>query len=298
MDILPTGKNMVTRTPLDIRLHKINNKNGYIEIYAFYDTTDDLKIKIPITTPIPLPKEIQDIRDTITKKTIEIAGTGMDISKQPIIFNIYSQYVPNLSLIDLPGLTMVAQIDKGQPPNIKEKIEDLICSYIEHKKTIIMAIIQARSDIETDLGLHIVKKYDPNGLRTIGILTKPDLMSSGEHIGNYLLNNISKNLMLKYGYYVIKSRNSEESLKYNIIEGLKLEKEYFANHQEYKKLVYKDKISLINLTNDISKLLINSITQELPIVMSEILQLENMVIEKKIFMALVYQNQKKVKFYC
>jgi len=285
MDILPTGKCMVTRTPLDIRLHKIiNKKDSWIEI-STYDYNDEnnldkIRTKLPLTTPIPTPKEVEDIRNVITIKTNELAGDGMDISSKPIIIDIYSPYVPNLSLIDLPGLTMVPQLDKGQPENIKEKIEELISTYIKQERTIIIAIMSARSDLETDLGLHLVKKYDSCGQRTIGVLTKPDLMSSGEHIGNYLLNNISKNLMLTYGYYVVRGRSSEEMKKFNIIESLKIEKEYFTSHSEYCKSVYKDRIGSSNLTNDISKILVNSISELIPSVMTEIQHLERNVNKK------------------
>ena len=139
MDILPTGKNMVTRTPLDIRLHKLNTPSntlsteGWVQLgsssgYTASIDEQDIPTKIPITVPIPTQKEIETIREYIYQKTVELAGEGMNISSQPIILKIYSPYVPNLSLIDLPGLTMVAQTDKGQPLDIKDKIEKILNS--------------------------------------------------------------------------------------------------------------------------------------------------------------------------
>src|SRR5438309_4277084 len=199
----------------------------------------------------------------------------MNINSKPIIFDIYSSHVPNLSLVDLPGLTMVACIDKGQPADIKERIENLVISYIKQPKTIILAIIQSKSDLETDLGLALIKKYDVEGQRIIGVLTKPDLMNNETHIGEYLSNNISKNLMLTYGYYVVKNRNGQEMKDSHIIKGFELEKGYFDNHTEYKKLIYKDRVGTANLTNSLSKILISSITEMLPFVMTEIISLEH-----------------------
>jgi dynamin 1-like protein len=177
MDILPTGQNMVTRTPLDIRLHKLEkgNNEGWVEFGTYSDmgsiesrngSSDsndsngsfwETNIKIPIQIPTPTDSEIKQIRDFISKKTDEIAGTGMDISTTPIILNIYSPYVPNLSLTDLPGLTMVACTDKGQPADIKDKIEHLVSTYIKQPRTIIIAVMQSRSDLETDIGLAFMK---------------------------------------------------------------------------------------------------------------------------------------------
>jgi dynamin 1-like protein len=291
MDILPTGKNMVTRTPLDIRLHKLNTPSstpsieGWVQLgsssgYTASIDEQDKPTKIPITVPIPTQKEIETIREYIYQKTVELAGEGMNISSQPIILKIYSPYVPNLSLIDLPGLTMVAQTDKGQPLDIKDKIEKMVSSFIEQERTIILAVMQSRSDLETDLGLHLIKKHDNNGQRTIGVLTKPDLMSTGEHVGKYLANNISKNLMLTYGYYVVRNRSNREMKEMNILEGIDMEKKYFNFNAEYNKSVYKERTGTLNLTNDLSKILITSITEIIPSVMTEIVALEANVNKK------------------
>ncbi|MCJ7636519.1 MAG: dynamin family protein, partial [Nitrososphaeraceae archaeon] len=210
MDILPTGKNMVTRTPLNIGLHQLSSdaKDGWVEFGQYNQDGWKIEKKIPITIPIPTEIEIKTIRDFITTKTIELAGDGMNISKTPITLNIYSPNVPNLSLVDLPGLTIVPCLDKGQPADIKEKIEDLVASYIKQERTIILAVMQSRNDLETDIGLGLIKKHDNGTNRIIGVLTKPDLMNQETHIGEYLMNNISKNLMLSYGYYVVKNRSS------------------------------------------------------------------------------------------
>jgi dynamin 1-like protein len=282
IDLLPTGRNMVTRTPIDIRLHKVKTgaTEGWVE---FGDYTSDgwiIEKKIMIKMPIPLETEIAEIRDFITQKTIGIAGEGMNISDTPIIMNIYSPNVPNLSLVDLPGLTMVACTDKGQPEDIKDRIEKLVVSFIKDKKTIVIAVMQARSDLETDIGLGLIKKYDISGQRIIGVLTKPDLMNHETHIGEYLTNSISKDLMLTYGYYVVKNRNGQEMKDVNIVKGFELEKEYFMGHPEYKKSIYKDRIGSQILTNNLSKILISSITEILPSVMTEIISLETKLVGK------------------
>ena len=282
MDILPTGQNMVTRTPLDIRLHKLKkNSDGYIEFGKYNSNGWNSEYKIGIHTPIPTEDEIYKIREYIQIKTNELAGNNMNISDIPIILNIYSSDVPNLSLVDLPGLTMVACIDKGQPIDIKERIENLVSTYIKDDKTIVLVVMHSRSDLETDLGLALVKKHDNLGKRTIGVLTKPDLMNQETHIGDYLINNnISKNLMLSYGYYVVKNRTIKEMKDIDIIKSLEYEKQYFQNHSEYKKSIYSHKIGISNLTNNLNKILINSITEILPNVMSQIFILEQKVNNK------------------
>lgn len=269
MDILPTGKNMVTRTPLDIRLHKTAKKSS-IKIIS----------EIPITSPIPLDSEVSKVREQIEKKTIDIAGKGSNIGTEPIIVDVYSPYVPNLSLIDLPGITMVACLDKGQPENIREQIESLIVKYINMDNSIVLAVMQSRTDLETDLGLALIKKIG-NGIesRTIGILTKPDLMNGDNNVGDYLLGNISSSLKLGLGYYVVKNRSSIE-MNTDIIKYMEIEKEYFKGHPEYSKGIYKNNIGTKILTESLNKTLIEGIRRKLPKALEELNRIENEVFTK------------------
>lgn len=281
IDIAPTGKNMVTRTPLDIRLFKLKDSTDAWVEFGYYDNNNWItEEKISIKIPIPTNEEVNKIRDIIAKKTVEIAGEGMNISATPIIIKIYSPQVPNLSLIDLPGLTMVACEDKGQPKDIKDRIENLVTSYIKQKRTIIIAVMQSRSDLETDIGLALIKKYDTEGQRTVGVLTKPDLMNYETHIGEYLANNISKNLMLTYGYFVVRNRSDKETKEMDIIKGFELEKNYFNSHNEYKKSIYNGRIGINNLTTNLNKILVSSIQEILPSVMNEMIILETKIAKK------------------
>jgi GTP-binding protein EngB required for normal cell division len=283
MDILPTGKSMTTRTPLEINLSKLEKgSQGFIE-FGSYDETGNwcTEAKFIITTPVPTQQEIIAIREHIGAETIKICGQGMNINFKPIIINIFSAFVPNLSLIDLPGLTMLARVDDGQPKDICERIRSLVTSYICQENSIIVAVMQARVDLEADAGLALVKEFDKQGARTIGVLTKPDLMNYDSHIGDYLINKqISLDLMLNYGYYVLKNRNDRETAEHDILKGFTLESEYFASHPEYKKSIYKDKIGIKNLVNSLTKILVSSISEAIPNVMADIIALDNKITHK------------------
>lgn len=280
MDILPTGKNMVTRTPLNLHLTKIGDEgNSWVE-FGHYKNNWVIDKKISITAPSPTPEEVEEIRITIANKTIELAGPGMNISDKPITLKIFSPYVPNLSLTDLPGLTMLAQTDLGQPITIKNDIEKLVLKYINKPNTIVLTIMQARVDLETDLGLALVKKNETthhNTQQFLGVLTKPDLMNYKEHVGKYLEGSISKNLMLTHGYYVVRNRSNSEAKEMTIREGFTMESDYFKNHPTYKQEKYNKNTGIANLTQNLSEILIDSIKKLMPSVMNEILLLERHV---------------------
>ena len=99
MDILPTGSNMVTRTPLNLQLSKSNDKPR-IE-FGYYDNGTWINNrKILLTYPEPLPSEKYSIQNQIEILTCKIAGNNKNVSSTPIILKIFHPNIPNLSLID------------------------------------------------------------------------------------------------------------------------------------------------------------------------------------------------------
>ena len=269
MDILPTGNNMVTRSPLQIELIQTGSSTkaifgDYIE--GKWTELDELELKYPDVTS----EQKINISSKIENITKENAGNEMNITFKPIYLRIHSPNVPNLSLVDLPGLTMVACTDKGQPKDIKEQIRKMVGEYIQPRKTIILAVMPARTDIEADIALDLIKEYDPKGERTVGILTKLDLMNEGTDITNLLENRVSIDLKLKYGYYGIRNRTKQESENSNVIHGLEIEQKYFASHKIYSNSKYRTSLGIPSLCKHLSSILIDSIKTCLPKILQQI----------------------------
>lgn len=102
-------------------------------------------------------------------------------------------------MIDLPGITRNPV--EGQPANIEKLTKDLVKQYCENKDTLILCVIPANIDLANSDALKFAKKLDENGERTIGVLTKIDLMDEGTDATNTLLN---KEIKLVHGYVGIK----------------------------------------------------------------------------------------------
>jgi dynamin 1-like protein len=273
MDILPTGTNMVTRCPIQLEL--IQSKTDIKASFGSYDTTHGTwqNIKdIIIKYPNPTIDQRKEILNTIQEITQSTAGNGMNISFEPIHIRIYSPNIPNLSLTDLPGLTMVACTDKGQPKNIKEQIRNLIGKYISVKSSIILAVMPARTDIEADIALDLIKEYDPHGERTIGVLTKIDLMNDGTDITNLLEGRVSKDLQLAYGYYGIRNRNNIEMDTKPVMEGLQIEQDWFTKHPIYSQSKFKDRLGIPALCKNLSSILVRALKKSFPSILQNINQ--------------------------
>mgnify|MGYP006128427481 CR=1 FL=1 len=269
IDILPTGSNMVTRGPLQLELIQTSGETK--AIFGEYITGVWVEIKsVELTFPNPTPEQKLEINSLIKSLTDTYAGNEMNITETPIYLRIYSPDIPNLSLVDLPGLTMIACTDKGQPKDIKLIIRKLIAKYISDSDTIIMAVMPARTDLEADLALDLIKEHDPEGLRTVGILTKLDLMNDGTDITKYLENKISRDLQLKMGYFGVKNRNKIQSTELSALEGLKIEEEFLKSHPVYSNPKYHKNLGIPALCSNLSNVLVKALKKNIPTILDKI----------------------------
>ncbi len=92
-------------------------------------------------------------------------------------------------MIDLPGITKIAQADQDQ--DIERLTREMSERYIGDERTIILAVSAANQDISNSIGLQLARKFDPQGVRTIGVLTKIDIMDAGTDVRS-LINNLKK----------------------------------------------------------------------------------------------------------
>ena len=217
MDFLPRGDGVVTRRPLELRLnHTMDGKP-----WAIFDERKGEKFT-----------DFNKVRETIEKLTDEVCAGEKNIVDKPIVLNVYSPTCPDLTLIDLPGITRVP-VGK-QPKNIEEITKNMAKRYCEDPLTIILCVIAANSDIATSDGLKMAKELDKNGTRTLGVLTKLDIMDKGTDAKKVLLN---QEIPLKLGYIAVKNRSKQDLIdKISMEQTQKKEREFFKNHPVYKHL--------------------------------------------------------------
>uniref|UniRef100_M8BXQ4 Dynamin-related protein 3B n=1 Tax=Aegilops tauschii TaxID=37682 RepID=M8BXQ4_AEGTA len=137
------------------------------------------------------------------------AGGNKGVSDRQIRLKIYSPNVLNITLVDLPGITKVPVGD--QPTDIEARIRTMILSYIKHKTCIILAVSPANADLANSDALQMARQADPDGSRTIGVITKLDIMDRGTDARNFLLGNV---IPLRLGYVGVVNRSQQSTLKY------------------------------------------------------------------------------------
>ena len=95
------------------------------------------------------------------------------VSSIPVELRIHSPNVPDLSLVDLPGYIELSSMD--QPDTLKDEIANLCEKYIK-PPNIILAVCAADVDLANSPALRASRRVDPLGMRTIGVVTKMDLV--------------------------------------------------------------------------------------------------------------------------
>ncbi|KAK0392180.1 hypothetical protein NLU13_1678 [Sarocladium strictum] len=183
-EFLPKGSNMVTRRPIELTLV---NTPGAKEEYGEFPDLGLRKIT-----------DFTSIQRTLTELNLAVPDTDC-VSDDPIHLTVYSPNVPDLSLIDLPGYIQV--VGQNQPLELKQKISELCDKYIQ-PPNVILAISAADVDLANSTALRASRRVDPRGERTIGVVTKMDLVDPAR--GAAILND--KQYPLRLGYVGVVSR--------------------------------------------------------------------------------------------
>ncbi|KAI5893730.1 Dynamin central region-domain-containing protein [Schizophyllum commune] len=229
-DFLPRGTGIVTRRPLVLQL--INRPAGKND--AQVDTTADKAANADewgefLHLPGQKFYDFGKIRDEIVRDTEAKTGKNAGISPQPINLRIFSPNVVTLTLVDLPGLTKVPVGD--QPKDIEKQIRDMVLKFISKPSCIILAVTAANTDLANSDGLKLAREVDPEGLRTIGVLTKIDLMDKGTDVIDILAGRV---IPLRLGYVPVVNRGQKDiETGKAIAAALEYERQYFSSHPSY-----------------------------------------------------------------
>ncbi|XP_033944439.1 dynamin-2 isoform X7 [Pseudochaenichthys georgianus] len=263
-DFLPRGNGIVTRRPLILQL--VNNTAEYAEFLH-------CKAKKFV--------DFDEVRSEIEAETERITGANKGISPIPINLRVYSPNVLNLTLIDLPGMTKVAVGD--QPVDIEHQIRDMLLQFITKESCLILAVTPANTDLANSDALKIAKEVDPQGLRTIGVITKLDLMDEGTDAKDILENKL---LPLRRGYIGVVNRSQKDiDGKKDIRAALAAERKFFLSHPGYRHIA--ERMGTPHLQKTLNQQLTNHIRDTLPglrsKLQSQLLSLEKEVEEYKNF---------------
>ncbi|XP_049892399.1 dynamin-1-like protein isoform X2 [Epinephelus moara] len=184
-DLLPRGTGIVTRRPLILQLVHVDPGDARKNDDGGREGEEWGKF---LHTKNQIFTDFEEIRQEIENETERISGNNKGISDDPIHLKIFSPHVVNLTLVDLPGITKVPVGD--QPKDIEVQIKDLILKHISNPNCIILAVTAANTDMATSEALKLAREVDPDGRRTLAVVTKLDLMDAGTDAMDVLMGRV------------------------------------------------------------------------------------------------------------
>ncbi|XP_041067713.1 interferon-induced GTP-binding protein Mx-like [Carcharodon carcharias] len=245
---LPRGTGEKPRCPLELKLKNGEKGLPWKGHLRYRDSS------VTLNSPHDVEKEIKIAQE-------HLAGiTG--ISSELISPQVESSCAPNLTMIDLPGIIRVPIGD--QPQDIGSTIKNLINSYIRKEETIILVVISCNVDIATTEALKMAQEADPKGERTLGVLTKPDLVDYDTE--KEILKIINNQMVpLQKGYMLIKCHGQHDLLaNTSLASALEKETEFFNKNIHFSPLLDKKMASFQHLSTRLTSELVVQIRKCLP----------------------------------
>ncbi|XP_042575703.1 interferon-induced GTP-binding protein MxE-like [Cyprinus carpio] len=245
---LPRGTGIVTRCPLVLKLKKFTKDKNWHGLLSYKDQIKTLN-------------DPEDVENAVLYAQGVLAGNGEGISHEMITLEIQSCDVPDLTLIDLPGIARVATAN--QPKDIDKQIKDLIKKFIQRQETICLVVVPANVDITTTEALQMASEVDSTGERTLGVLTKPDLVDKG--MEKTVVRTVNNDIItLKKGYMIVKCRGQNDiNERLDLARALEKERIFFEEHDDFRSLL-EEKATIPLLAKRLTNELFEHIVKTLP----------------------------------
>ena len=214
---LPSGQNITTRVPLILRLERQED----VERHAYICDNPDVETGEKIT-------DLEKIPNKITEYTKKIAGDGGCVEDKPIHLKVMGPSCPTMTLIDLPGITHMS-LNNAQE-DIHSATVNLVKKYIGNEQMIILCVIPAVDDFANSEAIKLAKTVDPDGKRTLGVVTKVDLAKNDIKIVDKL-KGIGNNVSLKLGFIAVRNKMGDDNVSTK--QARLNEKTYFLSSSQF-----------------------------------------------------------------
>lgn len=263
----PRNDNLCTRFATEVTLRRAPLDQLTLSIIPDVNRNSQEKATIQsfsetIVDFADLPRVMDKAKEVmgLSGGTSTVSASSKAFSRDVLSIIIEGPTRPQLTLVDLPGLIQTET--KGVTRQDCAVVAEITQSYIEQPRTICLAIVSATHDHANQPILTKVRDVDPNGERTLGIITKPDKLepnSGNEAMFLSLARN--EDIFFQLGWHVIKNRKFNEA-DFSFDERNASESAFFRS-SNFKSLP-SDCVGIDALRTRLSLLLFDHIKRELP----------------------------------
>lgn len=262
----PRNDNLCTRFATEIILRRAPNNSLTINIIPdnqrpSHEQTKIAQFEEVITDFNDLPKVMEMAMQAMGMNQDSTSDSRLGAFARDVLrITIEGPTRPQLTLVDIPGL--IANATKGVTDADVKMVAEITDHYISSPRTICLAVISATNDHANQPILTKVRAYDPEGNRTLGIITKPDRLSAGSGSEQAFIS-LAKNedVFFKLGWHVLKNRAFEEGSS-SLVERNVAERTFFR--QSNFKVLPTECVGIDALRSRLSHLLFEHVKQELP----------------------------------
>lgn len=264
----PVKSNLCTRFPTELILrrstrtdvtvsiipHKLLTKSEKKHLSAFHEKLDSFE---------GIPELIES-----AKIAMGISMQGKGFSKDLLRIEISGPHHPHLTIVDLPGL--IHSETKQQSASDVELVRDVVQTYMKQPRSIILAVVSAKNDFANQIVLKLARSTDPQGKRTMGVITKPDILVQGSGTEAMFVS-LAENKEVEFdlGWHVLRNLDSEKMEGSSLLHRRNQEEEAFFAEGVWSQLS-PSMLGVKKLRTKLSEVLLQQVATELPSLIKEI----------------------------
>ena len=262
----PRNDTLCTRFATEVILRQTTNVEASVSIVPSQDVTDAERSKL-----LKFGAKLQNIAEfpsIVESAKVEMgtSSSGSAFSKNILRVEISGPRKPKLTVVDLPGL--IHSESKQQSAADVEIVADLVNFWTKNPRSIILAVVSAKNDYANQIILKKAKRVDPQGLRTLGLITKPDTLPKGSDSEADFVNLASNdNICFRLGWHVVRNRDYE-TRNTTSEERDRAEERFFS--QGVWAEMSQSMLGVRSLRQRLSNILLNQIKTYLPGLMKDI----------------------------
>ena len=262
----PRNDTLCTRFATEVILRQAPIAGAAVSIVPSQDASDTDRSRL-----LAFKESLQGLEDfprlvDRAKSEMGLSGAGKAFSKDILRVEISGPDKPKLTVVDLPGL--IHSDSKQQSAADVELISDLVQSYMSNPRSVILAVVSAKNDYANQIVLKRARQVDSEGLRTLGLITKPDTLPRGSDSEADFLNLASNdNIHFRLGWHAVKNRDYD-SRHWTTEERDQCEERFFS--EGLWKELPRDMVGVDSLRRRLGRILLEQIKRYLPSLMEDI----------------------------
>lgn len=205
----PAKDNLCTRFATELILRRGTHSGVTVSIHPDEDRSDTDKIRMREfkSSTVALAQFKDIVSDA--ERVIGVGTEQLQFSKDVLRVEVSGPNQPHLTMVDLPGLYHAP--DDSQDEAGVEFVSSLVLSYIQNPRSVILAVVSAKSDIALQKVTAFTRKADPNRTRTLGLITKPDtLVPTSDMETSFIELARNRRVEFRLGWHVLKNRDHDQ----------------------------------------------------------------------------------------